>query len=280
MKSVISASRRTDIPAFYLDWFMETLRNGSVTLRNPMYPGQTRQVNLNPEQVGWIVFWSRNYAHFLRNYRFFEDYNLFFHFTILSSSSQFQPKQLSLKNALSQTEKIVSLYGPERIIWRYDPIIIWEKEGNINTNFKKNEFEEICRHMSQMQIQKCYISFVTPYQKVLRRLKFMDPELKILNYRSETADEILKTLRCIADRRKIQLYSCSNDGITGKGIARGSCISGDLLNRLSGCRTVSVAKTPGRKDCGCTSSIDIGNYDRHPCMYGCAYCYANPVVRY
>jgi len=278
MKSVISASRRTDIPAFYLDWFMQAIRNGRITVENPLYPGQSRLVSLDPRDVGWIVFWSRNYARFLKNINFFEAYDLFFHFTILAHS-QFEPIRIPLKVALAQVEKLVSLYGPERIVWRYDPVMIWEKDGNNSTNFVPGEFAYLCRFMADHAIRNCYFSFVTPYRKVLTRLKKYDRSLKLLGQHSPETLDILRKMTAIAGEMNIQLFSCSNDRITGNGINRGSCISGELLNRLSGGRMVSTAKSPGRKDCGCTRATDIGSYTGHPCKYGCLYCYANPVKR-
>jgi len=278
VKSVISASRRTDIPAFYLDWFMDAICRGHILVQNPLYPVQYRSVNLDPAHVGWIVFWSRNYATFLKNYTFFEDYQLFFHFTILSSCRLFESYHLSLKSVIIQIGEIAKLYGPEKIIWRYDPIIIWEKKGIVQTNFNPREYTAICRELSQMKVDKCYFSFVTPYRKVLRRLSALDPDIKLLHHGTEKALTILNEMKDITAKWKIQLFSCSNDQIVGEGIRRGSCISGEYLNKLSGTRVVSTAKAPGRKDCGCTLSIDIGSYTGHPCRYGCLYCYANPVT--
>lgn len=81
----------------------------------------------------------------------------------------------------------------------------------------------------------------------------------------------------VAAKNKIQLYSCCNDNLLDEDIVKGSCISGQLLNELSGKKSVSEAKNPSREDCGCTKSVDIGNYDQQPCYFGCIYCYANPV---
>ncbi len=257
---------------------MDAIRQGHILVQNPLYPAQYRSVYLDPEHVGWIVFWSRNYDQFLKNYTFFEDYQLFFHFTILSPCSLFEPYSVPLKIALNQIGQIAKLYGPERIIWRYDPILLWDKNSILQTNFNRGEYTAICRELIQMRIDKCYFSFVTHYRKVLRRLRILDPDIKLLHYGTERARAILNEMREIAGKCNMQLFSCSNDQIVGEGILRGNCISGELLNRISGSRVVSTAKTPGRKDCGCTLSIDIGSYTEHPCKYGCVYCYANPVT--
>ena len=83
-------------------------------------------------------------------------------------------------------------------------------------------------------------------------------------------------MKLIAADFNIQLYCCCNDRFANKGVSKGSCINGHLLNQLSN-NSVTTAKSPTRKECGCTHSIDIGNYTQQPCYYGCIYCYANPV---
>ncbi|MEJ2636797.1 MAG: DUF1848 family protein [Calditrichia bacterium] len=82
MKAVISASRRTDIPAFYLKWFMEQIGRGYIDIPNPFNRKQVKRTGLTPREVAWIVFWSRNYSVFLKNQDFFDYYRLIFHFTI------------------------------------------------------------------------------------------------------------------------------------------------------------------------------------------------------
>ena len=89
MKNVISASRRTDIPAYYINWFMEKVREGEVIVQNPFYKKKYSRIDLRPDSVEWIVFWSRNYAKLLKYRSIFEQYRLFFHFTILYYETSF-----------------------------------------------------------------------------------------------------------------------------------------------------------------------------------------------
>ncbi len=278
MKTIISASRRTDIPAFYLDWFIKAVRAGKAKVQNPVYKAQYFEVDLRPEQVEWIVFWSRNYQRFLKRRETFADYNLFFHFTILSHHYQLESSQLPAVQAMKQVEKLAGYYGPERIIWRYDPIVIWQESAEVLSNYSPQEYEDLCRQMSGLDIHTCYFSFVTPYQKFLRRFKQRFPDHRLVSYKrsAAAAQRILSGLKEAAAKYQVELYSCCNDKLVDPVIKKGHCISGELLNRLNGNTLVSQAKAPTRSDCGCTRSIDIGDYEQQPCYFGCMYCYANP----
>jgi hypothetical protein len=277
MKSVISASRRTDIPAFYLDWFMDAIKKGSIQIQNPFYKKNFSHVDLSVSSVEWIVFWSRNYDKFLKNVYFFANYNLFFHFTIISHHPMLEKTSLPIKKALQQIEKLVSLFGSEKIIWRYDPIVIWIDFSQLQTNYKENEFVYLCKKMQSFGIFKCYFSFVTNYTKFINRFKLKYPDFSIVQNQSQFYQDVLKSMIEIAQDYQIQLYSCCNDKLVNNNIQKGSCISGKLLNNISGNKKVSTAKNPTREDCGCTKSIDIGNYTQQPCYFGCIYCYANPL---
>jgi hypothetical protein len=276
MKSVISASRRTDIPAFYLNWLMDIIKIGRVEVTNPFFKQNKRIVNLDPDHVSWIVFWSRNFAHFIRNKEFFRNYNLFFHFTILPKSI-LEKSGISLDKALYQIRILAETYGPNYIIWRYDPIVHWIENKTVLSNHDPKKFDYLCRNISGFGITRCYFSFVQPYQKYERRFARTFKNWKTHNLQLNDQLEILKGMTEISAKYNILLYSCCNDMLLKNAeIKKGHCIDGGLLNLLNTSVRVSIAKTPSRKDCGCTRSIDIGDYLKHPCRYGCIYCYANP----
>jgi hypothetical protein len=278
MKTVISASRRTDIPAFYLEWLMKAIRTGYVDVQNPLFKKQKSRVDLMPGQVEWIVFWSRNYGKFLQHSQFFTPYRLFFHFTILSHHPLLERTGLPLKRALQQMEQLVVRYGADHIIWRYDPIVVWQEASRIESNFNTAEFEYLCAELTRMGIRSCYFSFVSHYQKFKRRFSERYPHLQLLTDKHLFTEETCRLMTEIATANRIQLYSCCNDHLISRSIKKGSCISGSLLNNLSRNNIISEAKAPSRQQCGCTRSVDIGSYSAHPCYFGCLYCYANPVV--
>jgi len=278
MKTVISASRRTDIPAFYLDWFIEAIETGFIDIQNPFYKKHKYRVALTPDQVEWIVLWSRNYGKFLKKRPIFEFYRLFFHFTIISHHPLLEKARLPLNDALRQMEQLVRWYGPDHIVWRYDPIVAWKKGIITESNFNFSEFQFLCRRLSDLGIRRCYFSIVFPYRKFKNRFNKYFPQQELIS----DADIFIRTLCCkmseTAAACHIGLYSCCNDALINESIQKGRCISGSLLNHLSGEKVVSEAKAPTRSDCGCTRSVDIGSYSNHPCYFGCLYCYANPVI--
>lgn len=279
MKTVISASRRTDIPAFYLKWFMNKIREGHLDVRNPFNHNMIRRINLKPDKVEWIVFWSRDFSTFLKNREFFNAYRLFFHFTIVTHHPLLEKKHPHQQSTLHQMASLIEDYGTDQIIWRYDPVVIWTKKDRIYSNYNRENFKFLCEHFSGLGINKCYFSYVTNYAKFRTRFQQKYPFLQLDEKLQSQFRLILREMSQIALANDIVLYSCSNDEWLSSGIKKGRCISGSFLNQLSGEKVVSEAKAPSRKDCGCTKSVDIGNYLSHPCYFGCIYCYANPVWR-
>ncbi len=277
MKTVISASRRTDIPAFYLDWFIDKIKKGYVENNNPFNPTQVRHVSLSPDDVEWIVFWSRNYRYFLEKRNYFKDFNLFFHFTILPKTD-LEKAGIAPSTALLQMKHLSDLYDANHIIWRYDPLVYWLENGERKSNHDIKKFERLCKEISGFGVKQCYMSFVQPYKKILNRIHHKFPHRNIINLQLQDKIIVLNEMSAISANYNIRLYSCSNnDLLASTVIKKGHCINGVLLNTLSGRKTISEAKAPSRPDCGCTKSIDIGNYTQHPCHFGCIYCYANPV---
>ncbi len=126
MKQVISISRRTDIPAHYLDWLIERVNEGTVDVVNPFNPAQKRTVSLRSEDVHTLVFWSKDYGRLLREMRRFEKYsNLLFHFTI-NDCPYLEPRIPPLEQRLTQAETLVKMFGAERLAWRFDPLVFWD----------------------------------------------------------------------------------------------------------------------------------------------------------
>ncbi len=276
MKNIISASRRTDIPAFYLDWFIDRIQQGYLEVRNPFYPKNKKRVVLTPDQVAWIVFWSRNYGHFLKKQEYFSDYQLFFHFTIVSPSI-LEKSPMPIERQLKQLEQIVNLYGADQVIWRYDPLVFWREGSKSNTNFSASEFNFLAKSITGLGIKSCTISVAHPYAKFEKRLKNKFPHLTLIAQQDDFVLETVNKLLEIAEVYQLEIKACCSDFLLkNRKIRKAACIDGHLLNQLSS-QKVSEAKAPTRSECACTKSIDIGDYRSQPCYFGCLYCYANPV---
>ncbi len=274
MKSVISASRRTDIPAFYMRWLVKRVAAGFVEVANPLFREKVTRVSLLPDSVAWIVFWSKNYAVFRNWAGRFDDYNLFFHFTINTPDAFLEPGVPTTEQALRQVEFLAGRYGGCRVTWRYDPLVCWRDDGVMHTNYSPDWFAGMCRQIAQLGVVRCTTSFVTPYDKIMQRMSRLCPRISLVDPPPEQKRAWAVTLRGIAEAHGIRLTTCSDATLDGT-LPKGSCVDGSLLNAL-GTPRVSCARAPGRGACGCTRSIDIGDYEGQECGYACLYCYANP----
>lgn len=155
--------------------------------------------------------------------------------------------------------------------------MFWRDADKVRTNHDESVYIRLCRELSGMGVRTCTTSIAAPYRKVIDRMKRAGAE-----YVDLSGDErhiLVCNLRDIAADFGIELrVCCTPDALTVPGVQASRCIDGELLSRLGGER-VSVASGSTRNGCGCTKSIDIGDYERQPCGYDCLYCYANPSGR-
>jgi len=271
MRKVISASRRTDIPGFYMPWLERRIKQGGVDVRNPVMKHQKYHVSLKPEDVHSIVLWSKNYRPFLESALSQDErYRWYFNFSLVDCP-QWERRVPGLDERLKQVREITKRWSARHINWRFDPIIYWD--GGRRNNL--NSFAPICDVMAGVGITRCTISFVTWYKKVKQRpavqsLGFYDPPM-------EQKIDVLSRMSSYAHDRGITLESCCNDALLqAEGIKRASCVNGPLLTELSGERCSAARDNSQREGCGCTKSSDIGGYAMS-CFHNCLYCYAKPV---
>jgi hypothetical protein len=283
---VISASKRTDIPAFYLPWFLASLRAGYVDVRNPVYRAQpASRVSLAADDVAAVVFWSKNYGVFRRFHEPVDDHfgreRLFFQFTINAPSALLEPDVPTTAQALEQVAFLATTYGAERISWRYDPIVQWTMHGTLCSNYDPVFFAEMCRQMAEFGVSRCFSSFADHYAKFRRRVSRHVPGMALVDPPAGEKQRMGTELAAIAGAHGIALSSCAEPALEDvAGIAKGACIDGALLSRVLGHPITRARSTeqrsPGREACGCTHAVDIGDYEAQECGYACLYCYANP----
>lgn len=274
---VISVSRRTDVPAFHSRWFYRRLDAGFAEYRNP-FNGKVCQVSLEPEDVRAFVFWTRNAAPMMRDFARLEERQIPFYFlyTINGYPKTLESANPPLGQAVKAFCRLSKRIGPERVRWRYDPIILTRETG---TEFHKRNFEWIANRLEGATAE-CIFSFMDLYGKVRRNMMTMpegyQPEETNLTRRQTLAFSLEK----IAERRGIRLLACCEDDIAEEvvsaepvgRIGKARCIDSDLIVRLSGSFR-KIRHRPTRPECGCVASRDIGGYDT--CPHGCIYCYAN-----
>ncbi len=266
MKHIISASRRTDIPAWYLDRLIDALKKGYAEVPNP-YSRKTVTVDLRPDNVHTIVLWSKNFGPFLENRRPFAGYRLYALFTV-NDMPAFEPRVPPLDQRLDQIYRLADALGPDRIAWRYEPVVF----TSAGLASSVESFGRIGRVAAASGIKRAICSLLDLYGKVSKRSERMG--LDFVEPSKEKAAACLRQLAAISRSLGLSLETCCEDSPGVDGIAASACIDGKLLGSLAG-EPATVAKDPGqRTSCNCTVSRDIGSYRDMPCPSGCRYCYA------
>ncbi len=282
-KQVVSASRRTDIPAFYMEWFMAQLRSGCFHVENP-YSRQLRAIPVSPENTDTLVFWSKNFHDFLAG-GYGEalekmGYHLFFNFTVNSEDRILEPHAPSLSAKFYQMGELSRRFGAGAVTWRFDPICHYMIGQNLHDNL--SDFSVLAAKAAASGITRCVTSFVDLYRKVLGRERRI-PGFSFVPLPLEKKRDIVLSLKGILDSLGMGLYLCCERELfdtlpLGSGVEESACIPNPLLERLSGA-VLSRAKDSGQrkaKGCGCYLSKDIGSYRTQPCYHNCLFCYANP----
>lgn len=264
---ILSVSRRTDIPGFYSEWFFNRIREGFLYVRNPMNAHQVSKINLSPEVVDCIVFWTKNPAPMLSRLHELDAYPYYFQFTLTGYGSEIE-RHIPHKKAvmIPVFQNLSRQIGMERVIWRYDPILFTDK---YTPDYHLHAFRQIAEGLDGCTV-KCVISFVDYYAKNQKSLLALHPY-------SLTGEDLLsfaKELSAIADSHGISVASCAETlDLSSCGIGHNCCIDKDLIEKITGCRILADKDKNQRKECGCIGSIEVGTYDT--CKNGCLYCYAN-----
>lgn len=263
---ILSVSRRTDIPAFYSEWFFNRLKAGYVDVSNPMNIHQVSRIKITPDVVDCIVFWTKNPKQMLSRLDELNGYKYYFQFTINPYDKKIE-SMVPVKAQVIETFKELSQkIGVNKVIWRYDPILLTDE---ITVAYHIKYFEELAKRL-QGYTTRCVISFVDLYKKTVTNTK-------PLNMREPSSDEmkyLATELVRIASLYGIEVLSCAEGiDLDEQGVKHGCCIDPALIEEICGYR-INVKKDKNqRKECGCVESIDIGAYNT--CCHACAYCYAN-----
>ena len=263
---ILSVSRRTDIPAFYTEWFFNRLNEGYVLVRNPMNYHQVSKIQLNPSIIDCIVFWTKDPTKIIARLNELRDYNYYFQVTITPYKKDVERNIQDKEQIISSFIKLSKLIGSDRVIWRYDPIILTDK---LTIDYHEEKFERIASKLSGYT-DLCIISFIDLYSKTERNMKYINPMRITSNMMVDIGERFSK----IARKHNLELKTCSEEiDLSSVGIEHAKCIDEKLISKIVG-QDLDINKDKNQRDiCGCVSSIDIGAYNT--CKNGCLYCYAN-----
>jgi len=264
---LISASRRTDIPSGYSEWFFRRIAEGYVLVRNPMNFHRIGRVSLSPDDVDGILFWTKNPVPMLDRLDELKDYMYCFQFTITPYGKDAEPHIPPKKDMLSAFMRLSDKIGADRVIWRYDPILI---SAGYSFEFHEDSFGKIAQ-MLRDYTKKVIISFIDVKYRGARNYakELLSPELA-----SSVQYSLAASLAKTAVNCGMSMDACAEElDLLRFGIGRAKCVDAVLFEKLLG-RSLNIGKDrTQRPKCGCSASIDIGSYNT--CPNGCRYCYAN-----
>lgn len=264
---IISVSRRTDVPAYYADWFFNRLKAQEVLVRNPINKHQVSRLSLTPEQVECFVFWTKDPEPMLGRLDELKDYPFYFQITLNAYGEDVEPHFFSGESRRIEVFKRLSdKIGPERVIWRYDPILF---NARYTMDYHVERFGKLAGQLKDYT-EKCTISFMDFYPKIKSNIKFL--EISPISPVEER--RIARQLAEITAQNGLKLNTCAEEiDLDEFGITPAKCVDDALITRISG-RPVKAPKDKNQRlACGCVASVDIGLYNT--CPSGCKYCYAN-----
>ena len=264
---IISASRRTDIPCYYFDWFMKRIKEGFVFVQNPFNAHQIKRVSLLPDDADCFVFWTKNPVPMLERLDELAGIPYYFLFTITSYGKEVEENLPDKMEAIVPAFlKLAEKIGPERVIWRYDPVFLSER---YTLTYHLEYFEAIA-HQLAGYTKKCVISFLDDYRHTEKRMAGIAAEV----WTEKTMHIAAKGLSQIAHAHGMKMDTCAERiNLAELGIGHSSCIDAALAAKICGHMVNAEKDRYQRPECGCAVSVDIGAY--HTCPNGCRYCYAN-----
>jgi hypothetical protein len=264
---IVSASYRTDVPAFHGAWFLGRLRAGFASVANP-YGGAANHVSLARLEAQGVVFWTKNATPFLpHGFDAVRAAALPFvvQYSITGLPRHIERSVPASDIAIAQVHELRQRYGPRSVVWRFDPILV---SGETPIDERRAAFARLAGALAGA-VDEVVVSFVQPYAKARRTLgalAWRDPP-------PDAKKAFLIELAGIAAGRGMKLTLCTQPDLvdTTMGLAAARCIDAERLGDVAG--YLIAARTKGnRPGCLCAESRDIGAYDT--CPMGCGYCYA------
>ena len=268
---IISASYKTDIPAFYGDWFMRRIEEGYCKVVNS-YNGKAGIVDLSAGAVDGIVFWTRNPRPFVKSLERLEHlgYPFYVQYTITGYPETVEPFVPSWQESVDTLRVLSRMFGKNSVIWRYDPILI---SSVTDMEFHRDNFSRIASSLKGFT-SDVVISFVQLYRKTSGKLGALSAGRGIgfHDISGERKTAFAMELTSMARMNGMELALCGQRELLAEGLKDACCIDPFRMAEIAGKPVAVPSGKSHRKNCGCYEARDIGAYDT--CLHGCAYCYA------
>lgn len=261
---IINTGQRTDIPAFYADWFANRLREGFVCVRNPYNPDQVSRYRLDPSAVDCIGFCTKNPAPMFKYMDLLKDYGQYWFVTVTPYARDVEPNVKDKHQVLEDFKKLSEIVGVDSMGWRFDPIFITDKYSE---EYHLRAFEKMATELDGYT-KTAVISFIDLYPKVKRNF----PEAREVTKEQRLA--LGKEMVKIASAYGMVLKPCAEgDDLAPFGADCGGCMRITDYEKAIGNRLNAPKRKGARAECACYLSCDIGAYNT--CKHLCKYCYAN-----
>jgi hypothetical protein len=238
------------------------LEAGFVMVPNPRVPNRLGRVELSPNNVDCIVFWTKNPIPMLDKLSQIETmgYAFYFQFTLTPYGKTIERNLPSKTELIGVFAELGQKLGPERLVWRYDPILL---DAVHSIHWHCEHFHELCEKLYPFT-RRCVLSFIDPYKHIADHFQEM---------RREEMIAVASGFSKIANEYGLTLFACAEEtDLIEYGIGRSSCIDPELIEKILGCEIRAKKDAAQRPTCTCIESVDIGVYDT--CTNGCVYCYA------
>lgn len=259
---ILFASGRTDIPAFYSNWFINRVKAGFVDVRNPFNQKLVSRIYFS--DVDLIMFCSKNPLPMINK---LDTLNVpvLFHVTITPYSKDVEPNIPDKRLIIEGVKKLSLVLGIDNVVVRYDPIFLSDK---YNVDYHIKAFDKLCKNLNGY-INKIIVSFMDEYKNVRSNKN-------ILKYRTFTREDYKKIGEAFSKSAMdngMSVQTCFEDeDLTQYGFVKGECLSHELAYILTG-KKFKSSNVRKEKKCECVQMVDIGDYNS--CMHMCKYCYAN-----
>ena len=270
---IVSASRRTDIPCWYAEWFMNRVAAGYAMTRNPMNSRQIRRVSLLPGDADCFVFWTKDPGRAKAGGQSFLDtlpvldesgYIYYFQFTLTPYGPEIERGQRGKADIARDFARLSGHIGKERVIWRYDPIILNADYG-LTSGWHAAAFAGMCEKLRRYT-EAVVISFADVYAKLRTDLVRETPPEEMMDLAARMGE--------IARKYGLRVRACcERTDFSVVGIEKAACVDRELVEKIAGRPLELKPDRNQRQSCGCAESVDIGAYNT--CPGGCVYCYAN-----
>lgn len=261
---IINVGNRTDIPAFYSDWFYNRIDEGYVCSRNPFNPKKVIKYRLDPEVVDCLAFCTKNPKPMLDRLSKIDKFRQFWFVTITSYGKDIEPNVPDKKEIIDSFKKLSDYVGPDSVSVRYDPILIY---GKYDIAWHIKCFDKLCESL-EGYTHDIVISFLDLYEKVKKNAPELRPPSK------EEEDILAKEFGIIGKKYGMTIRGCLEDARLSKyGLDMRGCMTKEVIEKAINAKLKVPSIQGKREGCSCLLGNEIGEYNT--CMHLCKYCYAN-----